>query len=158
MLYVLRLAKGDCILAGCPDQQSVCDLASRLTAEDGESVVSIREISRVGIRLSPNDEGSLEIHSWDDVTLDDVLVNEYPALNEAFHAANGVPLVPARSDQPFLTQLKQAHEQNTEIIRKGLLEEQQRFSPETKLSSETKISSESRLQDRRKEDRRAAHK
>src|ERR1700722_17395412 len=178
MLYVIRLTKGDCIIAAGRDEQAVCDMAKCLAAEDGETVASIRAIGRLGIRLSPNDEGSVEIHSWDDSTLDDGLVNEYPLLNQAFHAANAVPLianVPSdqvqsdhprggrpRGDRPFIAQLKQAHEQNTEIIRKGLRLERQRFAPAAGPNSEAEIGSESkfqdRRQDRRKEERRAAHR
>ena len=164
MLYVIRLTKGDCIIAAGRDEQAVCDLAKRLAAEDGETVVSIREIGRFGVRLSPNDEGSLEIHSFDDSTLDDVLLNEYPALNDAFREANAVPLMPharsdqSPSDQSLIAQLKQAHEQNADTIRKGLRKERQRFAAEAELGTEAKIGSTPKLQERRKEERRAAHR
>lgn len=131
MLYVVRLMKGDCIIVAASDKQNALEFAHRLGGEDRESVASVRELSRFGVRLSPNEEGSLEVDSWDDRTLDDVLANEYPVLNEAFQAANAVPFMSReRATEPLMDQLKRAHEQNTEIIRKGLRLERQRFTPD----------------------------
>jgi hypothetical protein len=128
MLYVMRLTGGDCVIASACDEQSAHDIASSLAAEDGEIVVSIRELDRFGVRFSPNDQGNLEVHCWDDATLDNVLVNEYPVLNDAFHAANAVPLMPAIDEKtPLMMQLKQAYEQNAEIIRNGLRVEKERL-------------------------------
>jgi hypothetical protein len=136
MLYIMRLIHGDCIIASARDERSALDLADRLANEDGETVVSVRELPRFALRLSPNDEASMEVHSWEDSTLDDVLINEYPALNDAFRAANAVPFMPrAQVDEPLFAQLSEAHEQNTEIIRKGLRREQQRFGPEPALKA-----------------------
>jgi hypothetical protein len=136
MLYIMRLAKGDCIIASARDERSAHDLADKLGQEDGETVVSVRELPRFAVRLSPNDDASLEVHSWDDSTLDDVLVNEYPALNDAFRAANAAPFLPeAQADEPLFAQLSEAHEKNTEIIREGLRMERQRLSPEPVLKT-----------------------
>ena len=92
MLYVMRLAKGDCILASAGDECSARELAGHLLADDGETVVSVRELAGLGVRMSPNEQGSLDVHSWDDATLDDILDHEYPALHDAFRAANSRPL------------------------------------------------------------------
>jgi hypothetical protein len=106
--------------------------------EEGESVVSIRPLSRFAARFSPNDSASLDASSWDDATLDDILAHEYPALNEAFHHANSVPLmdVPC-ANREVVTQLKEAYQENLEIIRKGLRSELQRFAPEAARKQQT---------------------
>ena len=132
MLYVLRLSTGDCIIVEAQDQSIARDLAVSSGLEEGEAVVSVRALPRFAARFSPNDSASLDAGSWDDATLDDILVHEYPLLNDAFRQANSVPLMPATSVTPeVLNQLKEAHEQNLEIIRKGLRMELQRFAAET---------------------------
>jgi len=129
MLYVPRLSTGDLIVAAAENESRARALASTLELEDGEEVVSIRALPNFAARLSPTDSGSLEVHSWDDSTLDDMLVHEYPLLNEALHSANSVRFMPpTASDKPILNQLKQAYEQNTEIIRAGLQRERARLS------------------------------
>jgi hypothetical protein len=130
MLYVLRLSTGDCVVAAAEDESSACSLATSFGLEDGEQIVSVRLLSRFAVRLSPTDSGSLEVKSWDDSTLDDMLAHEYPILNEAVRSANSVPFMPrSRSDKPVLDQLKQAYNQNTEIIREGLQRELARLGP-----------------------------
>lgn len=93
MLYILRLRKGDCILAVARDEEGARHLARTLGAPAAE-VVSVRQLSRFAVRLFPTVAGVLETHSWDDVTLDDILVHEYPLLNEAFHTANKARFMP----------------------------------------------------------------
>ena len=78
MLYVLRLPSGDCIVAAAEDESSVRALMGTLGLEPGEIPATIRPLSRFAVRLSPTDEGSLEVNSWDDATLDDFLAHEYP--------------------------------------------------------------------------------
>lgn len=86
MLYVLRLSGGDCIVTAAEDERSA--LACTLKLADGETVMSIRPLSGFTVRFSPTDSGSLEVSSWDDFSLDDILAKEYPILNEAFRRAN----------------------------------------------------------------------
>ena len=136
MLYVIRLMRGDCLVTDARDERAARNLATALTAEDGESIVSIRQLPRFGVRFSPSDQGSLEVHSWDDGTLDDVLINEYPILNQEFHRANAIPFgLTTTGSGPVLQQLKEAHEENTEIIRKALQMERERFSHEPAAST-----------------------
>ena len=135
MLYVLRLSTGDSIVAAAENENSARALASALELEDGEEVVSVRPLSKFAARLSPTDSGSLEVHFWDDSTLDDLLAHEYPLLNESLHSANSVRFMPpTTSDKPVLDQLKQAYERNTEIIREGVQRERERLAP-TRLAA-----------------------
>jgi hypothetical protein len=130
MLYVLRLSTGDAIVAAAENERNARAMASALELEDGEEIVSVRALPKFAARLSPTNSGSLEIHSWDDSTLDDLLAHEYPLLNEALHSANSVRFMPpTASDKPVLDQLKQAYERNTEIIREGLQRERERLAP-----------------------------
>ena len=139
MLYILRLSTGDCIIVEAQDQEIARELAIASGLEEGESVVSIRSLSRFAARFSPNDSASLDVSSWDDATLDDILAHEYPALNEAFHHANSVPLMEAASANRgvIVTQLKEAYQENLKIIRKGLRSELQRFAPEGAQKQQT---------------------
>jgi hypothetical protein len=128
MLYLLRLTSGDCIVTEAHSEIGARAFASTIGLQDGESIATLRALPRFGVRLSPTEEGSLQVESWDDATLDDVLEHEYPILNDAFRKANSVRFMPQSNPQkPLLNQLRNAHEQNAEIIRKGLREEQRRF-------------------------------
>jgi hypothetical protein len=132
MLYILRLSNGDCIIVEAQDQSVARDLAAAVALEEGESIVSMRPLPRFAARFSPNDDASLNVSSWDDATLDDILAHEYPLLNEAFRQANSLPLMEAGSvNRDTLNQLKEAHEKNLEIIRKGLRMELEKFATET---------------------------
>src|SRR5215831_15960599 len=132
MLYVLRLSTGDCIIVEAPDQNIARDLAASSGLEEGESVVSVRALPRFAARFSPNDSASLDVGSWDDATLDDILAHEYPLLNQAFRQANSVGLMEAARVSPeVLNQLKEAQEKNLQIIRKGLRMELERSTGET---------------------------
>jgi len=132
MLYVLRLSSGDCIVTAAEDEISARGMASSLGLESGETIASVRPLSRFAVRLSPNVEGSLDVESWDDSTIEDLLVHEYPLLNEALHEANSVRFMPPpEPGRTVLDQLKHAHERNGEIIRKGLQLELQRLKSET---------------------------
>ncbi|HEY3974345.1 MAG TPA: hypothetical protein VGM18_15170 [Candidatus Sulfotelmatobacter sp.] len=136
MLYVLRLTSGDCIVTAARNEVNAREQASSLGLEAGESVASARPMSRFALRLSPTDNGSLEVNSWDDSTLDDILMNEYPLLNKAFRTANSVRFMPSpNSQKPLLEQLRDAHEQNLEIIRKGLHQELERLVQESAVSA-----------------------
>jgi len=135
MLYVMRLMNGDSIIADARDEQSARDFVRTLEGEDAAATVSIRRLPRFAVRFSPNDRGTLEVNSWDDATLDDVLAQEYPVLNAALDEANKVPFVAAKTGKPVMSQLREAHERNAQIIRKGLEEEQQRFSHATQLKT-----------------------
>jgi hypothetical protein len=138
MLYILRLSTGDCIVVEAQDQSIARDMALAYGLEEGESVVSVRSLSRFAARFSPNDSASLDASSWEDATLDDILAHEYPALNEAFHHANSLPLMEAPStNREIVTQLKEAYQQNLEIIRKGLRSELERFTPEPARKQQT---------------------
>jgi hypothetical protein len=127
MLYVLRLSSGDCIVTAAESESRARQSATELGLEEGETVASVRALAELTVRLSPTDSGSLDVNSWADATLDDILTHEYPILNEALHKANSVAFMPPpNSNRPLFEQLKEAHEQNTEIIRKGLQVELQR--------------------------------
>jgi len=131
MLYVLRLSSGDCIVTSAADEPSARALNGTLKLEDGETIASVRPLSSFSIRLSPTDDASLEVKSWDDPSLDDILINEYPLLNEAFHLANSVRFMPPpNSKRPLVEQLREAHEQNSEILRKALRLELERLNPQ----------------------------
>jgi len=136
MLYVMRLTTGDCIIAVAPEEDAARKLADGLLQLDCEKVVSIRQLSRFALRFSPAESGDLEARAWDDAALDDILIHEYPLLNDAFHTANTAPFMPAPdSNEPLFTPLRQAYKNNTEIIRKGLQLEQQRLSSEPALQA-----------------------
>jgi hypothetical protein len=131
MLYVLRLSSGDCMVAASEDERSARELAGRMGLQEGETIASIRPLSRFGVRFSPTDSGSLDVNSWDDSTLDDILIHEYPILNEALQKANAMRFVPTPNrEKPVLDQLRDAHEKNSEIIRKGLRQEVERLTSE----------------------------
>jgi hypothetical protein len=100
-------------------------------------IASIRRLDTFGVRLSPTEDGSLEVTHWDDETLDSILANEYPLLNEACQCANAEPFLPAANlAEPVLSQLKDAYERNTDIIRQGLRQELERYSrPEAAIKT-----------------------
>ena len=128
MLYVLRLTSGDCIVTAAADERSARDLAASMGLEQGETIASVRPLSNFAVRFSPTDSASLEVNSWDDSTLDDILANEYPMLNQAFRSANSVRYIPSPdSTRPLIEQLKKAHENNTKIICEGLRQELDRL-------------------------------
>ena len=132
MLYVLRLSGGDCIVTAAEDEISARGMASSLGLEGGETIASVRPLSDFAVRLSPNVDGSLDVESWDDSTIDDLLVHEYPQLNAALREANSVQFMPPPNPgRSVLDQLRKAHEQNREIIRRGLQLEQQRLKTES---------------------------
>lgn len=134
MLYVLRLTSGDCIVTQAHSEISARAFASTIGIEEGESIATVRTLPRFGARLSPTEAGSLEVNSWDDATLDDILVSEYPLLNDAFRTANSVRFMPPpNSTRPLIEQLREAHEQNAQLICKGLQQELQRLAPETSV-------------------------
>jgi len=130
MLYVLRLSTGDCIVAAADDESSARELAAGSGLQADEIIVTVPALSRLAVRLSPSDNGTLELDSWDDATLDDFLAHEYPLLNEALHRANSVRFMsPPDPNTSLLGQIREAHAQNVEIIREGLQRERARLSP-----------------------------
>jgi hypothetical protein len=132
MLYVLRLSGGDCVVTAAEDAISARGMASSLGLESGETVVSVRPLDAFAVRLSPNLDGSLDVSSWDVSTINNLLAHEYPLLNAALREANSVRFMPPpEADRPVLDQLKEAYEQNSEIIRRGLQLELQRSKSET---------------------------
>jgi hypothetical protein len=119
------------MVAASEDERSARELAGRMGLQEGETIASIRPLSRFGVRFSPTDSGSLDVNSWDDSTLDDILIHEYPILNEALQKANAMRFVPTPNrEKPVLDQLRDAHEKNSEIIRKGLRQEVERLTSE----------------------------
>jgi len=130
MLYVLRLANGDAVIASARDGTDAREAACRLGLEAGEEVVSVRKLPHFCVRLSPADSGTLEVHSWEDATLDDILIHEYPQLNDAIRTANRVRFIPDPDlGRPIFAQLREAYERNKEIIREGIRQEQERSTP-----------------------------
>jgi hypothetical protein len=131
MLYILRLTNGDCVVAMAADERSARRIAMRITTRDeAPEVATVRGLDTFGVRFSPTEEGSLEATHWDDATLDGILATEYPLLNEACQRANAEPFLPAANlSEPVLSQLKDAYERNTDIIRHGLQQELQRCTP-----------------------------
>ena len=130
MVYVLRLANGDSIITSARDDRDAMESACHLGLEAGDQVVGVRRLPHLCVRLTPADSGTLEVNCWDDATLDDILVHEYPHLNEAIHAANRVKFLPnPEPGRPVFEQLHEAYEKNTEIIREGIRQEQQRPEP-----------------------------
>jgi hypothetical protein len=72
---------------------------------------------------------------WDDASLDDILKNEYPQLQEAYRRANAEPLLKSSNPAgPGLSQLKAAYDRNRAIIREGLELERNKFSQDQKTS------------------------
>jgi hypothetical protein len=128
MLYILRLANGDCVIAMAADERSAVETAKRLSQDAAAEVVAVRPLDGFAVQFSPTEDGSLEVVHWDDATLDNILANEYPCLNEAYCRANAEPfLKPSDSEEPILSHLKSEYERNTELIRDGLRLELERF-------------------------------
>jgi len=128
MVYVLRLANGDSIITKARDVREARDLAGCLAKEAGDVVVAVRPLPRFCIRLSPADSGTLDISQWDDATLDDILKHEYPVLDDAIRSANKMPLFSSPSPgKPVFEQLRDGYKENTEVIREGIRQEQQRL-------------------------------
>jgi len=137
MLYILRLTNGDCVVAMATDDYSARQIALKLPLDEAAGVAMIRRLDRFAVQFSPTEDGSFEVSHWDDATLDGILANEYPLLNEACQRANAEPFLPARNpDESVVSQLQAAYERNTEIIRQGLRRELQRSSqPEVSMKS-----------------------
>lgn len=128
MLYILRLANGDCVVVAATDENSARATARNLSPDPCAEIVKVRRLNRFSVQLSPTEEGSLEVAQWDDATLDGILVNEYPLLDQAYRQANAEPV--SRSPvkvTPAISHLQAWHQANTEIIREGLRRERARF-------------------------------
>ena len=126
MLYILRLTNGDSIVLLAPDEQAARRSASQLDRLRGENIVSVRPLDSFEIKLSPTEDGGLEITSWNDAALDSILANEYPALFDSYQRANAHPFARSGSEPP-LQHLEAEFERNAEIIRQALAQEIQRF-------------------------------
>lgn len=128
MLYILRLASGNCAVIMAADKRSALEATKKLSQDEPAEVVTVRRLESFGVQFTPTEDGSLEVSHWDDATLDGILAREYPRLNEAYQRANAEPFLKA-SKGPVLSQLKLAHDHNTEIIREGLRLEREKFNP-----------------------------
>jgi hypothetical protein len=130
MVYVLRLANGDSIITSARDDREAREAAYNLGLEAGDEVVSVRRLPQFCVRLTPADTGTLDVNCWDDATLDDLLIHEYPQMNAAIQAANRVKFLPNPDPtKPVFDQLREAYEKNKEIIREGIRLEQQKPEP-----------------------------
>jgi hypothetical protein len=129
MIYILRLTNGDCVVAMAANEDGARQVATRITTlDDAPEVASVRRLDAFGVRFTPTEDGGLQVAHWEEAALEDILANEYPVLNEACHRANSEPFLPAANlTEPVLPQLKDAYEQNTDIIRDGLRQELQRY-------------------------------
>jgi len=127
MVYVVRLASGDSIITFAGNEKDAHEAACRRGLEAGDEVISVRRLPQFCLRLTPADSGTLEIDSWDDATLDDILTHEYPQFDAAIRAANRVKFLPSPDpNRPIFEQLRQAYDKNTEIIREGIRQERPR--------------------------------
>jgi hypothetical protein len=129
MIYILRLTNGDCVVAMAADECAARQVAMRITTlDETPEVATIRRLDGFGVRFAPTEDGGLQVAHWEDATLDSILSNEYPVLNEACQRANAEPFLPAANlAEPVLSQLEDAYERNTDIIRNGLQQELQRY-------------------------------
>jgi hypothetical protein len=138
MLYILRFTNGDCVVAMAADETTARQAARDLLVDQSAEVVTARRLRKFAVRLTPTDDGSLELAQWEDATLDDILAAEYPQLEQAYRRANAQPLVKTSDSKgPGLSQLKAAYDRNREIIREGLELERNKFAREQKTSSGT---------------------
>lgn len=130
MLYALRLSTGDCIVAAADDESNALALAADFGLQADENIVTVRALSGFAVRLFPSDNGTFELDSWDDATLDDFLAHEYPLLNEALRLANSARFISAQAPTTsVLDQIRDAHVQNVKIIREGVQRERARLNP-----------------------------
>jgi len=130
MVYVLRLANGDSVITSARDDRDAREAARHLGLEAGDEVVSVRRLPHFCVRLTPADSGTLDIERWDDASLDDILIHEYPQLNAAIRTANRTKFMPSPDPaRPIFEQLHEAYQKNTEVIREGIRQEQQRMEP-----------------------------
>jgi hypothetical protein len=138
MLYIVRLTNGDCVVAMAADERSARETAVKLSLDEAAQVATVRRLDGFGVQLYPTEDGNLEVGHWDDATLDGILANEYPLLNQAYRRAIAEPFVETPSPQePVLSLLKAALDRNTDIIRQGLRLELKR-SIQAEVSTTTK--------------------
>jgi hypothetical protein len=131
MFFILRLTNGDCVVTTALGQDQARKNAASVCADEATEVASVRLLPEFTLQFSPTDEGSLEVKRWHEATLDGILANEYPLLEEAYHRANAEPFTKLPDhEKPNLEHLKAANERNREIIRTGLELELQRFGKE----------------------------
>jgi hypothetical protein len=129
MLFILRLTNGNCVILLASDEQNAQQSLEQMGCEEGVNVVSIRALDHFGVHLSPTEDGSLQILSWDDSALDSILEMEYPFLQRAFQEANSRSFGQADADEPSIVRLNAEFERNTEIMRRALRVERERFAP-----------------------------
>ncbi len=135
MLYILRLANGDSVVALAADEDCARQTALQLLPEHSAEVSTVRRLEDFAIQLSPTVEGSLEIALWEDAALDGILAAEYPALYAAYQRANAQPFTDASAaGTPSIERLRAWHEGNAEIIREGLRRERERLNLSPKKS------------------------
>ncbi len=127
MLYILRLTTGNCIVVLASDEQNARRSASQCDSLHGESIVSIRALDEFEVKLSPTEDGSLEVAGWNDGVLNSILENEYPLLYDGYRRANAQPFAARDPQTPPMQHLCAEFERNTEIIREALIQECGRF-------------------------------
>jgi hypothetical protein len=128
MLYILRMTNGDCAITMAADESGASAVARKLMLEEPIEIATVRPLNSFGVRFSPAEDGSFQAVHWDDATLDGILANEYPLLNEAYGRANAEPLLPTpRRDESLLCQIRTAYARNIDIIREGVRLELQRY-------------------------------
>jgi hypothetical protein len=66
------------MIAPADDEQCAWGVVGALKLQHREVIESVRPLSHFAGRPTPTDAGSLEVSSRDDVTLDNILAQEYP--------------------------------------------------------------------------------
>ena len=145
MLYILRLSSGDCVLALAADEHGARQAALRLNSDSNSSIVSVRPLDDLAVQFSPTEDGSLDVTRWGDATLNGILANEYPLIEQAFRRAKAQSFQRPTSSRPAsLEDLKAWHELNTQIIRKGLELERNKFDQKPSNEKQTQKGSTAR--------------
>jgi hypothetical protein len=126
MLYILRLADGSCLILLAADEKNARLAAKQLDNNAGDAVVSVRALENFGVKVDPNEDGSLEISGWNGAALDSILANEYPLLYGAYRRANAEPFAQGKADVPVMRHLKAEFQRNTDLMREALALEKQR--------------------------------
>lgn len=127
--YVMGLSGGGSMIAPADDEECAWGVVGALKLQHREVIESVRPLSHSAVRLTPTDAGWLEVNSWDDVTIDDILAQGYPQplLNDALQQTNSLPLIPPGPNKVTLKRLSEAYERNVELIRIALRKEIERL-------------------------------
>ncbi len=128
MLYILRFTNGTCVVALAADEAAARQSALKIPLEDGVEIATVRPLDHFAVQLAPTEDGSLDVVHWDAATLDDVLISEFPLLDQAIRRANAQPFVnPAGTSPAGLGGLQAWYEKNNEIIGEALRQERDRL-------------------------------